>query len=204
MNNNITNQDFSNLFNNHDKVFFIQIGANNGLTVDPLNNLIKTNSGWSGILFEPGVDAFEELKKTYSDSNELILINSAVSDFDGKTILYCGETTPHFTLDKMKATHMFNVIPREVEVDVMSPKSIINKFKITELDLLQIDTEGRDFTIIKSFLENNILPKIIRFEYVNLNYENTDGNQVIEYLSNFGYDSFYVESEGDIVSILKK
>ena len=99
---------------------------------------------------------------------------------------------------------MFNVIPREVEVDVMSPKSIINKFKITELDLLQIDTEGRDFTIIKSFLENNILPKIIRFEYVNLNYENTDGNQVIEYLSNFGYDSFYVESEGDIVSILKK
>ena len=97
MNNNITNQDFSNLFNNHDKVFFIQIGANNGLTVDPLNNLIKTNSGWSGILFEPGVDAFEELKKTYSESNELILINSAVSDFDGKTILYCGETTPHFT-----------------------------------------------------------------------------------------------------------
>jgi FkbM family methyltransferase len=203
MSNKINNQDFENLFNDEKPIFFIQIGANNGITVDPINKLIKSKKNWSGILFEPGKDAFEELIITYKDYNNLNLVNSAVSDIDGKTILYCGETTPHFTLDKTKAIHMFNITPKEIEVDVMSPKTIISKFSISNLDLLQIDTEGRDFTIIKSFLDNNILPKIIRFEYVNLSYEETDSNKVINYLSDFGYESFYVENEGDIVSILK-
>lgn len=199
----ITNEKFSELFVENLPVFFIQIGANNGLTVDPINKLIKSRKNWLGLLFEPGEVAFKELEKTYAGFDDLILINAAVSDIDGKTTLYCGETTPHFTLDKMKATHMFNVVPREIEVDVVSPKTIIENFEITNLDLLQIDTEGRDFTIIKSFINNGLLPKVIRFEYVNLNYENTNGDQVIEYLKEHGYESYYVENEGDIVSILK-
>jgi|LakMenEpi03Aug12_release.lakeMendotaPanAssembly.Ray.scaffolds.fasta_scaffold156516_4 FkbM family methyltransferase len=200
----ITNDDFSNLFKEKTSVFFIQIGANNGVTVDPVNKLIKSNPSWSGILFEPGSQAFQELIKTYEGFDDLVLLNMAVSDIDGITTLYCGETTPHFTLDKMKATHMFNVVPREVEVSVISPKTIMEEFGVSHLDLLQIDTEGRDFTIIKSFIENGLLPDVIRFEYVNLNYENTNGDQVIDFLSGFGYESFYVENEGDIVSILKK
>jgi FkbM family methyltransferase len=204
MNNKITNKDFNNLFDEKESVFFIQIGANNGITVDPVNKLIKSKKGWKGILFEPGIQAFQELMKTYEDYRDLLLLNMAVSDIDGLTTLYCGETTPHFTLDKMKATHMFNVVPREVEVSVISPKTIIEEFGIKHLDLLQIDTEGRDFTILKSFLENGLLPEVIRFEYVNLNYENTTGDEVINFLSGYGYDSFYVENEGDIISILKK
>lgn len=200
----MTSEQFQQLFDETKPVFFIQIGANNGLTVDPINKLIKSRKNWMGLLFEPGVVAFSELQKTYSGHEDLILINAAVSDIDGKTTLYCGETTPHFTLDKTKATHMFNVVPREIEVDVISPKTIIETFEVKHLDLLQIDTEGRDFTIIKSFLENNLLPKIIRFEYVNLNYENTNGDSVIEFLNQYGYESYYVENEGDIISILRK
>jgi FkbM family methyltransferase len=202
--NKITNEEFDNLFNDKNSVFFIQIGANNGITVDPVNKLIKNRKNWMGLLFEPGDVAFNQLKETYKGFEDLILINAAVSDIDGKTILYCGETTPHFTLDKTKATHMFNVVPREVEVDVVSPKTIVNDYNIKHLDLLQIDTEGRDFTIIKSFIENNLFPNIIRFEYVNLSYEDTNGDKVIEFLSTYGYDSYYVLNEGDIVSILKK
>ena len=204
MNKKMTNDDFSNLFKEKTSVYFIQIGANNGVTVDPVNKLIKSNPSWTGILFEPGVQAFQELVKTYEGFDDLVLLNMAVSNIDGTTTLYCGETTPHFTLDKMKATHMFNVVPREVEVVVISPKTIMGEFGISHLDLLQIDTEGRDFTIIKSFIENGLLPDVIRFEYVNLNYENTNGDQVIDFLSGFGYESYYVENEGDIVSILKK
>ncbi len=199
----MTNKEFTELFDEKESVFFIQIGANNGITVDPINNLVKTKKNWKGILFEPGVIAFSELEKTYEGFNNLTLINAAVSNIDGKTILYCGETTPHFTLDKTKAIHMFNITPNEVEVFVMSPATIIEEYKITHLDLLQIDTEGRDFTIIKSFLDYGLLPKVIRFEYVNLAYENITEKDVIDYLDNLGYDSYYVENEGDIVSILK-
>jgi FkbM family methyltransferase len=199
----LTNEEFINLFTDEESLFFIQIGANDGITVDPINKLIKSKKNWRGLLFEPGDEAFSNLKKTYKGFDNLSLINSAVSDFDGKTILYCGETTPHFTLDKKKAFDMFNVTPKEIEVDVISPKTIISKFNVPNLDLLQIDTEGRDFTILKSFIENGIFPKIVRFEYVNLGYENISSDDVINFLSKFGYDSFFVKNEGDIISILK-
>jgi FkbM family methyltransferase len=203
MKNSMTNEEFVGLFDSNDPIFFIQIGANDGVHADPINKLIKSKENWSGILFEPGIQAFEGLKNTYKNFDNLILVNSAVSDTDGKTILYCGETTPHFTLDKTKAIHMFNITPKEVKVDVISPKTIISKYKISKIGLLQVDTEGRDFTIIKSFFEDNIFPDIIRFEYVNLSYENTDASQVMNYLSKFGYTSYYVENEGDIISILE-
>lgn len=204
MNKNITNEEFFGLFEGNKPVFFIQIGANNGISWDPINHLLNQKKDWTGLLFEPGEQAFQELQKTYEGFDKLVLINSAVSDIDGKTTLYCGETTPHFTLDKTKAIHMFNIVPNEIEVDVISPKTIIEKYGVNNLDLLQIDTEGRDFTIIKSFINSNLLPKIIRFEYVNLAYDNVTETEVIDFLSGHGYESYYVTNEGDIVSILKK
>lgn len=198
----MNNIEFTQLFTNiHSDFFFVQIGANDGKEYDPIHDLVKEKK-WNGILFESGTFAYSQLLKTYRDHDNLKFINSAVSDFDGESTLYCGTTTPHFTLDFEKAKSMFDVEPREIKVMVKSPKTIIDEFNISTIDLLQIDTEGRDFTIIKEFLKY-IKPKIIRFEFVNLNFENTTPSQAITYLSSFGYDSYLNEPEGDIISILK-
>lgn len=202
--NTITNSDFASLLEKIESVKFIQIGANDGITVDPIHELIKKGGvNWNGILFEPYYDTFIRLKKTYYGYDNLTLINAAVCDFDGESILYCGNTDPHFTLSKNKAKDMFDVEASEVTVDVVSPKTIIEKHNIDHLDLLQVDTEGRDFTILKSFIENDLLPKIIRFEYVNLPYENYDAEFTLRYLTELKYDCFYVENEGDILAIKK-
>lgn len=198
---NMNNEEFGKLFGDDKDFFFIQIGANDGVEYDPIHNLVKEKK-WNGILFEPGSVAFQKLLVTYSGYDNLVFMNCAVSDFDGESILYCGETTPHFTLDKNKAVSMFDVTPREVKVQVKSPSTILNDFNITKIDLLQIDTEGRDFTIIKSFLEK-IKPKIIRFEFVNLYFENIETEEAINYLDSFGYDSYINQEEGDIISILR-
>jgi FkbM family methyltransferase len=201
----ITNDKFYRIFENLtiDDFCFIQIGANDGKTFDPLYELIIKNKNWRGILFEPGIQAFEELKLTYEGYDNLTLVNSAVSNFDGPGTLFCGKTTPHFTLNKRKAIDMFDIVPIEEEINVVSPQKIINDYNIKDIYLLQIDTEGHDFTILKSFLENNYLPLMLRFEHINLTYEGTNDHEVIKYLSKFGYESFYVKDDVDIVSILK-
>ena len=50
-------------------------------------------------------------------------------------------------------------------VKVVRIKSIIDKYNITALDLLKIDTEGHDCTILNDYLNTvEILPKVIQFE----------------------------------------
>jgi FkbM family methyltransferase len=182
-------------------LFFIQIGANDGISVDPIHNLVKKNN-WTGILFEPGKDAFGDLIKNYHGHTNLTFVNAAVSNYDGRGELFCGTTTPHFTLNELKAKHMFDVEPTLVEVDIMSPKTIIDKYSVKKVDLLQIDAEGHDFTIIKAFPFDLIKPKIIRYEYVNLNYDEIDAEGADKFLKQYGYTSFINRTEGDIVAIL--
>jgi|694.fasta_scaffold28343_11 FkbM family methyltransferase len=196
----INNDEFNELLDGKE-LFFIQIGANDGISVDPIHNLVKKNN-WTGILFEPGKDAFGDLIKNYHGHTNLTFVNAAVSNYDGRGELFCGTTTPHFTLNELKAKHMFDVEPTLVEVDIMSPKTIIDKYSVKKVDLLQIDAEGHDFTIIKAFPFDLIKPKIIRYEYVNLNYDEIDAEGADKFLKQYGYTSFINRTEGDIVAIL--
>ncbi|MBK6937124.1 MAG: FkbM family methyltransferase [Chitinophagaceae bacterium] len=69
-------------------MFFVQIGANDGKSGDPLYEFI-INHNWKGILVEPMPDVFEQLKENFSfASGRLIFENSAISDTGGEFTLY--------------------------------------------------------------------------------------------------------------------
>ena len=53
-------------------------------------------------------------------------------------------------------------------VDCLPLYSLLVKHKLTDLDILIIDTEGYDFEIIRGIDFDTIKPKIIIFEYTNL------------------------------------
>jgi FkbM family methyltransferase len=200
MENSISKNEFHELFNNRENVFFIQIGANDGKTYDPIYDLVIKNN-WSGILYEPGDNAYQELIKNYNNNNNnnLIFEKKAVSNYDGKGILFCGTTNMHFTLNYEKAKSMFDVEPKSLNVEIVSPKTIINQFNINKIDLLLIDVLGHEFEIIKAFPFEKIKPEIIRFEYVNMKVE-----YAIEYLESKGYVCYFDRIEGDIVAKLKR
>ena len=199
----MSDEQFIKLFDNKENVFFVQIGANDGITADPIQKIVKEKK-WSGILFEPGVDAFNDLLKNYQGYEGLTFVNSAVSNYNGRGKLFCGTTTPHFTLNHNKAVDMFDVVPTEVEVNVIHPKNIVTEYHIQKVDLLQIDVEGHDFTILQSFPFDILKPEIIRFEFVNLNYDGVDVSHVVTFLSEFNYTSYINRESGDIISILNK
>ena len=62
--------------------FFVQIGANNGLTDDPLRQFV-TKYHWHGCLVEPQPQVFQQLLKNYAQEKQLAFENSAIADRDG-------------------------------------------------------------------------------------------------------------------------
>src|SRR3954447_12802339 len=66
----------------------LQIGANDGVTNDPLHRYL-TRHGWRGLLLEPlGDGVHNELRHTYSGSPRVILENVARADSEGSLPLY--------------------------------------------------------------------------------------------------------------------
>ena len=160
---------------------FIQIGAFDGITGDPIFALAKKYL-WTGILVEPQSDAFELLVANYNNNPNISFENIAISDTDGTKILYGVQpveydTSNHGQLHSfnkdviLKHAHMVKGLEdriTEVSVPTMTLSSLMNKHAIKTLDLLQIDTEGYDYEIIKQIDFGNSKPHFINFEHKHL------------------------------------
>lgn len=190
--------DFNSLIENYTKIkhdfFFIQIGANDGKIRDPIYNFV-IKYDWNGIFIEPQKYPFKQLKENYVNAKgKLFFENLAIGKKNCSKILYkIGFSTSrwatglasfnknvllrHFEngyVEKKSREEGIN-IPQdktklivEEEIQVISFQELINKYNIEQLDLLQIDTEGYDFEIIKSINFNNYGPKIIHYENYHL------------------------------------
>ncbi len=189
----------------------IQVGANDGLINDPINKFIKRDK-WQGVLLEPQSWVFENyLQKVYRLDKGIVTLNAALGDKDGTTWLYkiafSNERWAHglasfnkSLLEKSlksgyarrKATKEGIDIPedpdkqiRREEVKVISPASLLKEYKIDKIDLLQIDTEGFDFEVIKMFEIEKTKPHFISFE--SLHFSEEDKKACMEYLGARGY-----------------
>jgi len=60
-------------------VKFIQIGAYDGVSGDPIHKYVVRNN-WEGILLEPQSKYFEKLKKSYEGANKLKFICKAIAE----------------------------------------------------------------------------------------------------------------------------
>ena len=162
--------------------FFVQVGAFDGLTNDPLHGFI-TRFHWHGILLEPQAEAFATLAATYHDEPQLTLRQAAVADADGRRPLYkirrdapglpaWAPQLASFRLETL-LTHR-DVIPgiddliQTEEVECLTFDTLLAPFPGRTIDLLQIDAEGADFEIIKMFLQGGRRAHIIHFEHKHL------------------------------------
>lgn len=170
-------------FLNKKNFFFIQIGAHDGKTLDPINKYILKYR-WKGILVEPVDYLFERLKMNYSGFDELIFENVAIYEKEGFNQFYKIKNTKSkqniLWLD-MISSFKKNVILRhkkfipklqsylsKTKVRCIRFHSLIEKYHVSQIDLLVIDTEGYDFSIIKSINFLKIRPFMILYEHKHL------------------------------------
>ncbi len=169
----------------HKNIKFIQIGANDGISFDPVYKYVQEYN-WSGILIEPLKPYFEELKKNYDKfkNRQLHFENCAISDKAGMDTMYfiANLSGKEKDYEILKAIGSFdkkhllkyienrkNLEVKAVEITVNTLDDIIEKYHYHDFNILVIDTEGHDFKIIRSLDFEKVHPDVIIYEHIHLN-----------------------------------
>ena len=163
-------------------VFFVQIGAMDGKTHDPIYDLVRSY-GWRGILVEPMKDHFEKLKRNYAGCEGLIFENLAISEHAGTNIMYRIPTqTVH---DKklpewgLQASSFFpdrnalgwdDIKPHVIQetVTCLRLPDLLEKHHVQDVHVLQLDAEGYDYRILRQLDFTRFKPYVINLEIVNM------------------------------------
>jgi FkbM family methyltransferase len=156
--------------------FFVQIGANDGISADPIRTFVTRNEV-AGLVVEPLRDIFEKLVFNYRDFPKIKPINVALHQSAKSVELHRVDPSKGAYLEgwvqgiaSLKADHHTlsrtpgNVMVAET-VPCVTLTQLLDENRVTHLDLLQIDTEGYDGEIIRMIDFSRTRPAIIRFEH---------------------------------------
>lgn len=177
--------------------FFVQVGANDGLADDPIQTLIRRYH-WKGILLEPQPTAYKDLLVNYHGEDQPVIENAALAPADRTMTLWTIPGSSGLATFDQSLAHSYAKLgePIDISVKAISVPSLLAKYQIKDIDLLQVDTEGYDFEVIKMFLtEASVRPKLINYEYIHLSTK--DRRACIELLGRLGYKMIRAGAEGN-------
>ena len=170
---------------------FVQIGANDGITKDPLRDAVIAHR-MRGVLVEPQTGPFERLRENYAACPGLTFVNAAVGEMIGDMQLwrikdsfestYSGRSNTaasgiasfdkrhvirHLLKNATRGIRSEADAERYIEsviVPVIPLNRIIAEHLCGELQILQLDTEGHDYRILQSLDFESYRPRIINYE----------------------------------------
>tara|TARA_B100001540_G_C15709776_1_gene597980 strand:+ start:157 stop:900 length:744 start_codon:yes stop_codon:yes gene_type:complete len=165
------------IFNNQKVKCLVQIGANDGSRFDEISEFIKSYKIKS-ILVEPIEEYFEDLKKNYKNFENVQFENSAivVGNQEREIFLVSKENLNNYDehvrgINSFDRNHLIKhgVKSNHIEkkkINCISISNLLEKYNVSDLDLLFVDAEGYDANILIDFLKNSNQEPIIIFEYV--------------------------------------
>lgn len=180
-------------------LFFVQIGANDGVIHDPLYRHITENR-WRGILVEPVKVYFDRLRTNYSGNDQLVFENVAISARDGVREFYRLREGLHYLPRWAEGLGSFNrdvlmkhrwAIPGIEDyivtesVNCLSLATLLDRHQVRRVDLVMIDTEGYDFEIIRQLDFDRLSPRVLLYEHKHLSAR--DRKQCEALLAGTGY-----------------
>ena len=187
----------------------LQVGANDGISNDPIHHLVVSRK-WRLLAVEPMEGSFNRLVNTYRDNPHVRCVQCAVGATDGQAIMYSidpqgangfDDHLSSFSLDVLKKhwRHIPDLSERVTThaVKSLTLSSLMKENEFTDVDMLQIDTEGFDYEVIKMALHCGLFPEIIAFEWEHL------GKQAMWDcrcdLIKYGYK--WLITKGDVVAV---
>jgi FkbM family methyltransferase len=185
------------------KLFFVQVGANDGVFRDPLFEFVTSHHDQvSGLALEPMRETFQQLQANYAKFPHVTPVNAAIHTTEKQLDIY--KVDPDYSgklpewvrgIASFDPEHHKSLdVPAEAiiteSVRCLTFDELLSEYDVEHIDLLQIDTEGYDAEIIKSIDFSKTRPSIIRFEH-NLEAGNMQASAFIELadlLHQQGYD----------------
>lgn len=161
----------------------VQIGANDGVTNDPVDAIIRRHD-LLAVRVEPLPEPFAKLQSRHHGDQQVRTVQAAVGARDGQCPIWRIEAPGSQQL-RLSTIASFDrsVIEKhyaryssrggklvQQQVDVISPSSLVERFLPAGVgvDILQIDTEGHDAVIVGLFLDAGLRPLLINYEHNNL------------------------------------
>lgn len=178
---------------NYDGGFFIEAGANDGISQSYTHWL--DSKKWSGLLIEPNISKLNQAQQSrpncicenyalVSDSYEQ---NTIFGDFNHSSIVDSLTAMVmdhgHFVDDELvlqKNRRAHNAI----EVPAITLTKLLIKHSINDIDFLSLDVEGYELSVLNGLNFQLYRPKYILIEvFVNTNREKT----IMDFMSNQNY-----------------
>ena len=156
--------------------FFVQIGANDGVSFDWTYKFVTANRV-KGIVVEPLRDIFDELCENYKEHPQILPVNVAIHKTERNIELYRvdpkkSDVLPDWTKGIASVDynhHRKSRTPSKFIISETVPcltlSELVEQNNITRIDFLQIDVEGYDHEIIRMIDFDRLKPAIIRFEH---------------------------------------
>lgn len=185
-------------------VFFLQIGAMDGVTLDPIHEYVKAG-GWHGILVEPLPDMVARLRSTYAQQSGLVFETVGIAEREETRIMYripaetvakAGLPLRAAALSSLNRGHLseFPAHTAQETVKCTTLAALLARHKPEKIDVLQIDASGYDAKILKQFDFARYHPAIVTIEFQHLaGQEKSEAEALL--LSN-GY--LFYQDEGDL------
>jgi FkbM family methyltransferase len=214
------------LLANQDRFTIVQLGSFVGNSHnDPIYKKLHSTIGQNKriILVEPVKQYYDLLVKNYSHLDGVEFANVAISDRSGKSTLYrlgvdpvdfgypdwlaqlsslkesrMTELWDRYEADKeLKDFYLRNRVTEEVTCITLS--ELVERFRIDEIDLLQIDVEGYELEILKTLDLNELTIRFINYERVLLQDKKGEADTIMRRwgyrLVDFDLDTFCFKPE---------
>ena len=159
------------LFARKKKGIFVQVGSNtldNNLNFnDPIMSKLSTITNWTKYFIEPIPHLYRQLERNVKAIPNAFAVNIAISENasmeEGETTMYCPRDDPssahwlnqvcsfdvNHVLKSLRILKKENEVPEEHRVRAWSFPMFLQRYNISDIDLLLIDTEGFDYDVLK-------------------------------------------------------
>jgi len=199
-------------------IFVLKIGANDGMTNDPIGDYLLSDSRYHGVLVEPVPHYARMLALNFESTRRFSIEQVAVSSSSGEIkVSYIPENASELLgkyvdvpgprgIASLDRNHVLKHLGPEyhsiVETDMvecLTVKELLKRHHIKQIDLLHIDAEGHDWIILRQFDFNLVRPAIVLFERKHLNREDQESARSM--MQNAGYQVQALET--DFLCVLK-
>lgn len=174
---------------------FLDIGAWWGWELSNTYRLVL--AGWGGVCVEPSPESLVELKETHDGNDKVKILNVAISTSDGKSLLYTskdGSGTTDSLFREFTASR--GVVSGCVEVETLTPKSLIQRVGLKDVDFCSIDVESDELGLyITQELSEIIRPSLWCVE--NTKYR----RELICFLMSIGYKKIHQTPENVLMGV---
>jgi FkbM family methyltransferase len=161
------------------RVHFVQIGAHDGFTHDPLYPFILKHK-WAGVRVEPVPSLFSQLQENSKDMPYVQLMQVACARETAPRPFYTIRPGPdgyHSFLSSFEKGVVMahrHLVPdlearlEEITVETLTVDQIIARAQMPGVELLMVDAEGSDDDVVLSLNFKHHRPKLICFEHKHL------------------------------------